>query len=157
MKGRNENVKTKELIKQLQEVDPSGELHACVGNVDIHFVSLEPAYWDGRQEILMRDESEQFYNIIGAKITSEGNKVQIHTLSIDDAIFNNPGLPVDIDVTNEEWEKRYKQAVLKWRREAVEIWEEIETKRGQKYTSNEYNLQCIQNGKDKIAEEENEK
>jgi len=31
-------MKVKELIRRLQEADPSGEIEACVDNIDIHFV-----------------------------------------------------------------------------------------------------------------------
>lgn len=88
-------MKTKELIRQLQEADPSGEEEVCVGNVDIHFVELLPAYYDGALQVLTRDENCKFYNIIGAKYKRSGNKVKIHTLSITDAISNNREMPVD--------------------------------------------------------------
>jgi D-aminopeptidase len=80
-------MKTKELIRQLQEGDPTGDQEVSVGNTDIHFVSVEPAYYDGCQEVLVRDEKEKCYNIIGARVVSEGDKVVIHTLGIHDAIM----------------------------------------------------------------------
>lgn len=144
-------MKTKELIRQLQEADPSGELHVCVGNIDISFVSREPAYYDGRQEILECDEN---CGIRHARITGHGQKIQIHTLSIDDAIFQDPSLPVEIDTGNPQTDREYKAMVLKWRKEAVDVLEELE--RDHKFSGNEYNLKRIQDGKNKIAEEENE-
>ncbi len=88
-------MKTKELIRLLSMEDPSGEEEVCVGNVDFHFVSKEPAYYDGSLQVLERDESNQYYNIVGAKYKRTGSKVQIYTLSITDAIYNNTDMPVD--------------------------------------------------------------
>lgn len=88
-------MKVKELIRRLQAADPTGEIEACVGNIDIHFVSLDPAYYDGRLQILKRDPAHAgYYDICGAEITNEGRKVQIHVLSVRDAIWDNPDLPV---------------------------------------------------------------
>ena len=36
-------MKSKELIQLLQEEDPTGEVEVCVNNVDIYFLSTEPA------------------------------------------------------------------------------------------------------------------
>lgn len=82
-------MKTKELIRRLQEEDPTGEVECCVGNVDIHFVSSEPAYWDGPLQVLVRDPAKApYYDIVGAKYVKSGSKIQIHCLSITDAIGN---------------------------------------------------------------------
>ncbi len=82
-------MKTKELIRLLQEADPTGEEEACVGNVDIHFVEALPAYYDGALQVLKRDESKSpYYNIVGGKYVRSGTKVVIHTLSITDALHN---------------------------------------------------------------------
>ena len=84
-------MKTKDLIAALQENDPSGEIECCVGNADIHFVDVEPAYYDGRLQILERDHSKDpYYNIVGAKRTSKGSKVVLHVYSIEDYISDNP-------------------------------------------------------------------
>lgn len=108
-------MKTKKLIELLQAADATGELECCVGNVDIHFVSQEPAYYDGRLEILIRDENIRYYNVIGAKITGRGRKIQIHTLSIEDAMIDDPDLPVDLsECSNGD----YAAAVEKWRASA---------------------------------------
>lgn len=88
-------MKTKELIRQLQEADPTGEEQACVNNVDIHYVDTEPAYYDGALQVLDRDESVQCYNIIGARYVRSGKKVVIHPLSIHDAICNDSDLKID--------------------------------------------------------------
>lgn len=91
-------MKTKELIRLLQEADPTGEEEVTVGNTDIHFVDASEAYYDGCQQILIKDESRKgSYNVIGGKVRAEGIKVCIHTHSITDAIFNNPKLPIEYD------------------------------------------------------------
>lgn len=61
-------MKSKELIKQLQEIDPSGEIEVGVGRSDIYFVSKYPAYYDGPNFILTKDLSKTNYNIIGGTI-----------------------------------------------------------------------------------------
>lgn len=38
-------MKTKDLIKQLQAIDSTGELEVVSGQCDIHFANLEPAYY----------------------------------------------------------------------------------------------------------------
>lgn len=81
-------MKTKEVIRQLNEADPTGEVDVCIDNVDIHFIDREPAYYDGPLQVLVRDEAKPGYNIVGAKYKRSGEKVQIHTLSVSDAITN---------------------------------------------------------------------
>jgi hypothetical protein len=79
-------MKTKEVIRQLMEADPSGEEEVCVGNVDIHFIHAEPAYYDGALQVLTRNPDCKYYNITGGKYRRTGMKVVIKTLSITDAI-----------------------------------------------------------------------
>lgn len=146
-------MKTKELIRLLQEADPSGEIEVCVENEDIFFVEKAPAYWDGRLEILIRDESIKGYNVIGAKITSKGKKLRIRTLSIDDAIFESPDMPVEIDVGSPEMEKRYKKAVRKWRREAIDVLEQILNSENTPLDRKDHLYEKIRAGAKKIEEE----
>ena len=77
-------MKTKELIRQLQDADPSGEIEVCVGNVDIHFVERLEAYYDGTLQVLTRDETRKGYKIVGGKYKRTGSKINLHTLSISD-------------------------------------------------------------------------
>lgn len=87
-------MKTRDLIKALQEEDPSGEIECCVGNEDIHFIEEVPAFYDGPLQVLIRDPNNKFYNIIGAKLVSSGKKIQIHYLSLEDAILGNLEIPI---------------------------------------------------------------
>ena len=119
-------MKTKELIRQLQEADPSGELECCVGNADIFFVDVEPAYWDGCLQVLKRDPAKApYYDVVGAKYTSKGNKVVVRPLSIRDAILDDENLPVEFDV-GDSWQERYQQFVQKHREETKKINQEVE-------------------------------
>ncbi len=116
-------MKTKELIRQLMEQDPTGEEEVCVNNVDIHFVQREPACWDGHHQVLIRDESNPYYNIIGAEYRSEGIKINITPLSIHSAIYCDPKMFVRYvgDYTEED----HKAQVEEWRADAIRIIEEV--------------------------------
>lgn len=108
-------MKTKELIRQLQEIDPTGEIECCVDNADIFFLERIPAYYDGCLEVLQRDEACKYYNIIGAEIRSGGDKVKIRTLSIEDALWNDPDLPIKFSEYSErhsaKWVEKVRQEV----------------------------------------------
>lgn len=117
-------MKTKKLIELLQEADPSGEEEVCVDNIDIYFVEPKPAYWDGRLQVLKRDESMKGYNIVGAKWISSGKKINLVTVSIKEAMIDNPDLPVEvIDIFVN---KRMQKEVDQWRAEARQIIKEAE-------------------------------
>ena len=69
---------TAELIALLREADPDGTTPVCVANADVYFVQRLPAYYDGRLQQLVHDESKQpNWTIVGAKILSAGEKVDI--------------------------------------------------------------------------------
>lgn len=94
-------MKTKELIKALQEEDPSGELEACVWNTPIYFLSTEPAYYDGCLGMLLTNESEKPYCCIrGYKRTGVGSKVVLHTMDLYDVLLDNPEAVVELDMSN---------------------------------------------------------
>ena len=129
-------MKTKDLIAALQEEDPSGELECCVGNVDIHFLSTEPAYYDGPLQVLKRDPTTEYYNIIGAEYRRGGMKVQIHTLSIDGAIFNDETTPVTYDCDNT---KLYcGDRVDRYRADAIKIKNSVELEHFVRYIKEKY-------------------
>ena len=114
-------MKTKELIKQLQEIDPSGELECCVGNADILFLDREPAYWDGCLQVLVKDEKGR---IVGGKYTCKGSKVIIKTLSFGDAIFDVYDFPVEFE-GERDW-GYYKERVEFFRKQAEDIGNDVE-------------------------------
>lgn len=115
-------MKVKDLIKKLNELDPTGETEVCVWNQDIHFVSEEPAYYDGCLQLLTRDPSNEYYNITGAKYISSGSKIVIRPLSIAEAIFNNTDLTVEYD----KYSLKYKEGDEKTRKKSKEIYDNIE-------------------------------
>jgi len=125
-------MKTKELIQRLQEADPSGELECCVGNIDIYFITQEPAYYDGPLQVLTHDASlrDKAWSITGAKIVSSGTKVQIHTLSIEDVILDEVYEEKDFPVTIEgdSIDGYYHKIVAKWKQEAITITKEVKKK-----------------------------
>jgi hypothetical protein len=115
-------MKTKEVIRLLQECDPSGEEEVLVGNHSLFDIMMEPAYYDGSAQILIRDETNPYYNVIGARWTNEGNKVVITAFGIEEALLNNPDLPVEIETNN----PRHIQLVKEWREETREIIARVE-------------------------------
>jgi len=84
-----------EVIRMLQEADPTGQKEVCVNNMDIQFIETQPAYYDGSLQVLQRDSTKKGYNIVGGKYLRSGDKVVIHTLSIHDAIGYDPDIQVD--------------------------------------------------------------
>jgi len=75
-------MKVKDLIKQLQELDPTGEIEVCVGNNDIIDISLFPAYYDGYLQVLKKSYSKECYNIIGLEFRANGQKLFYKTMML---------------------------------------------------------------------------
>ena len=76
-------MKTKELIKLLQEADPTGESYVRMdGGIPI-CVELKPGYYDGSYSYY--DEDRKYC------ISKMGTKVDIHTTSIFDYVMDNMG------------------------------------------------------------------
>ena|SRR3990167_3801632 len=105
-------MKTKELIRRLQETDPSGEEDCCVGRSrsDILFVA---------SEVLKREPNNPYYNVIGAEIKSSATKIKIVIHDIEDALMDHPELPITFD--SEYSEKHWKEMVENWRKEYREM------------------------------------
>ena len=102
-------MKTKDLIKLLQEADPNGEFECCIGNADILAIDVRPAWYDGPLQILKRDSNKNGYNIIGVKITNQGTKIVLLEHSIGDVLLDFSDIPVEFDANIEEghWYKNY--------------------------------------------------
>jgi hypothetical protein len=119
-------MKTKELIRQLHKADPTGEMEVTVGKADIHFVGVQPYYHDGLTQILLRDETNPYYNIIGAEVRSNGQHVHIRPLTIETAIWEDPDLPVSVE--GEGWQVTdYLKTIERWRAEARKGHEDAPT------------------------------
>ncbi|MDA4132016.1 MAG: hypothetical protein OK454_02665 [Thaumarchaeota archaeon] len=89
-------MKGKELIRLLQEIDPTGEVEVSVGNIDIWDVHQEPAYWDGKLQLVVRDPAKApYYDIVGGKYVVSGSKIVISTMSIADVLWSDPEAAID--------------------------------------------------------------
>ena len=116
-------MKTKKLIELLQKADPEGTGEVCIptqeGNVDIFNLEWKEGYWDGPYQVLIRDWDNPYYNVVGAELRSDGNKLCIKTISIEDALLSDPDLPVKIvDIAVH---KTLQDRVSRWRDETKEI------------------------------------
>ena len=81
-------MKTKELIRLLQQADPSGEIEVNCGG-DINTVEVMPAYYDGALKVLIRDEKESPYdNVIGMREVREGSKIILTTVALNDLCWD---------------------------------------------------------------------
>lgn len=105
-------MKTSELIRLLQEADPTGQAECCVDNEDIHFLEVLPGYYDGRLEVFTRDPARApYFDIVGARITGSGTKIKIKHMSIAELLIDHPEMPVDTS----GYEYEYAAQVERWR------------------------------------------
>lgn len=78
-------MKTKELIELLNELDPEGDAEVVIEGSAILSVCAKPGWYDGGGYTqIIRDDGGK---IIGARISKEGNKIDIVPIHIEDA-FN---------------------------------------------------------------------
>lgn len=117
-------MKTSDLIRRLQEEDPTGDAEVCIGKYDIHFVSRQPSYYDGYHTILVRDASKTGYNITGAIINYVGVKIKLHVMDAEDVIDNNPDAPVEVRGSSSGHMVAQVEA---WRKEARDSIAEADT------------------------------
>lgn len=71
---------TGELIKQLQEADPEGNLHVRIAGECPVAVERKPGYWDGRYSCV---ENGKFH------VSTEGDKIDIHTMDLELWLLDN--------------------------------------------------------------------
>ena len=77
-------MKTKEIIKNLQEIDPSGEMHVrAPGGGAISFFEEKPGCWDGAYSYL--DENGIYVT------TTKGSKIDMSSTYIDDIVDKYEG------------------------------------------------------------------
>ncbi len=115
-------MKTKDLIKLLQETDPSGELQCSVNGVDIYFAQVKAGYWDGVYQVLIKEKDK--CNVIGAEYRSDGDKLCIETYSIKDAMLDDPNIPVK--VVDCFCNKQMQKTINKWRKEIKEVIKKVD-------------------------------
>lgn len=119
-------MKTNELVRQLQEIDPSGELECCINNHDILFVERTRAFYDGPLEILVRDTKGQ---VVGGVLRRIGEKVRVRLLDLESAVWDwdsNPAFvkkygrfPIEIEAIDETDRRYLEQTVQRWREAAT--------------------------------------
>jgi hypothetical protein len=120
-------MKSKELIRQLLELDPKGEVEVCVGNHDIWTVDLEPAYYDGRLQVLVRDPelTGKCFDIVGAKYVSKGQKITITSMGVTDVLWDNPDAKIDYSEV-EPHAGRYRESDDKTREASRDVEVKVE-------------------------------
>ena len=118
-------MKSKELIRRLQDVDPSGEVECCVGNEDIYFLDYMPAYYDGRLQFLIHDPEkiDKSWSITGAEIRSRGYKIEIKSMGIYDILWDDIDLKVTYD--SESSRNQYEKVVASWREDIRKEHQEL--------------------------------
>ena len=122
-------MKSKEVIRLIQEIDPTGEIEVCVGNEDIHFIDRVAAYYDGCLRVLVRDPGkEPYYDVVGIKYVSKGDKIDIHTLSVKDVIWEDPDVPIDYSGLGKAQAAHYLELNEKDRAEVVKLLRDSELK-----------------------------
>ena len=88
-------MRTHELIRLLKSIDPDEEEEVCVNNTSIISVEKVTASRNGPLEILYHDDDEYLFGGISkAEYRGVGHKIVLHVFSIEDAVLNNPSLPV---------------------------------------------------------------
>jgi len=117
-------MKTKELIKELQEIDPDGELEVTVGKSPIYYLETLPSYYDGPRDELIQDQSlDPHYNITGIRVIRDGYHVCINTMRLDDVLTDNPDAIVEYDYEPREWDKQQEEHWRNFGRELKEFAE----------------------------------
>lgn len=115
-------MKTSELIKELQELDPNDECVICVSNHPVSDVGRMPWYYDGRVEFIERDRK----NIpTKAGYPNHGSKIKIYFDTLEEALIDNPDVELDLSgITYQgKVEERYMGNIEKWKEEGREFQE----------------------------------
>jgi hypothetical protein len=115
-------MKTKDLIKELQTADPSGEIECCIDNAAISYIVVEEAYYDGALHVI--EFNENHHPVRGYRQHS-GEKVVISHMYINDAV-DWPDFKVEY--LTEEDRKRYEIFDVENRRSHDQV--EMDVERG---------------------------
>lgn len=114
-------MKSSELIRQLQMLDPSGEVEVACDNHDIFFAELLTAYWDGDLQLLIRNPELKGYNITGAKVTQKGYKIVLRGMGVEDVLLDNLNAEIDLSELSPESKIRWENKIKEWREELSQI------------------------------------
>ena len=115
-------MKSKELIRQLQKHDPTGEIEVCIDNQPIYFIENLPAYYDGLLKTLIQDESkiDKGYSITGVRLVMNGRKLVLKYVEMEDVISENTDAIVDLSDLDPrrqaEWSKKIEDRREYWRK-----------------------------------------
>jgi hypothetical protein len=116
-----------ELKALIDSLDPTGKIEISIDNKDIYFGEVTEAYWDGRLERLIIDDSKKpYYSIVGAKVVSSGKKLVLHTMGVKDVLMNDEDASVDLSDLETNMPTSYRdwsEKVENWRKSFKEIKE----------------------------------
>lgn len=119
-------MKVKELVKLLEDIDPSGELTVAVGNAQITYIDRLPAYYDGKLQKIVFDEG---HNPRIGIYCSGGEKVVINYTTIQDALHINPFMTIISDNGKPPHNETWIGTTVK---ESLELMNELAEKHGGK-------------------------
>jgi hypothetical protein len=129
-------MKTKKLIKLLQEADPTGEGYVRINSEPILFCEPKEGYWDGPYNYLEKTKDGKYIWVESTK----GYKIDIRTIDMFDFIDRFDGnleevkkhIKVEYTYLDDEREKAFMESVEKTCKEYNEIIEKINKKHGNK-------------------------
>lgn len=107
-------MKSKEVIKMLLEIDPTGEIEVCIGNQAISHLDEMPSYYDGRLQMIETDDDGC---AVSAKYVSGGVKIKIITYDIEEEIWEDINFPVSFDQDISGYQHRVVEAMRERARE----------------------------------------
>jgi hypothetical protein len=113
-------MKVKDLIKELSKYDPETEV--CVDNQAILYVTDEPAYYDGKLQVV---EFVNGYQPVKVSYTGSGRKVVIKPFSISSAVLDYPDLVIVDEYGNPKIGEFYKNEARKINEEVKAMLEKI--------------------------------
>lgn len=108
-------MKSKDLVKRLLELDPTGETPVVIGNCAVYRIEPMPAYYDGCVMDLVRDPQKTgSYDVIGVKFIERGDKINLESLDMDDvtSLSVETGIEPVLDlseITGQTRQERYKK------------------------------------------------
>jgi hypothetical protein len=93
-------VKSNDLVKLIQKLDPSGELDITVDNIDIYDISLKNADANGWYQKLIIDRGDK--HVSAGKYIGVGKKLVLSTYSFAEALRDWPEMPIEFDGTSKK-------------------------------------------------------
>lgn len=122
---------TSELILLLHDADPDGDTEVSVDGAAAWIVYRQAAYYDGARQDIIIDPDKSGYNVIGARRTTRGHKVVIRSMSVQEAIEENPDLPIEYVGGSDKWyreeDDRARERVRRENAELEAPWPATET------------------------------